>query len=1102
MAGQGSTSSMDASGFAKHSIQNDIETDSVPSYYRLWEEKSPPPATPTYRRSIEQEIVLAPEPQKVYSLQPLYPEYVGYSTRLKTFKDSWPRYLRGPKVEDMARSGLFYSQIGDKVVCFQCGLGLKFWEPNDCAYKEHARFSPQCKYVKMVIDRNHQMTKQGLEGDNLSSGEFFIKEISVESARKFSLGLGKQWLLFYVTLHLAGNSSFFGRDPDCNSQNLKILKNNVEVQDEPILVGGNPVDFVCQAEGLAAGENPGLNWYNKDGSLLLPNWERIQVYNQRGDFSKLTMNIDGVIEEDAGTYKCNGTLNGQPRSVDLTVRVSMPLDITEEQAPRNQEFVEGSSPVIKCQVQGSGFTVTWYKKDQNGVIGIILANNTRYVYDSQGLLVKNISSTTDETEFICLVQGNGKSDRVRINVKVMIPPKITVGPNTQKVVVGTEARMECRASGKPQPSFKWYKDQNSNPLKGDRYTIDGDNGFFTINSVISDDRGLYRCVADNGYGTDEQQADLDVIIPPEIRDFRNISGTEGNEATMVCRAYGDPIPTIKFKKDGNTESFIDGTQPTGNVQVRQGQPDIDNKEVTYSLIVSNLSPDDRGFYTCEAKNDAPNPTVQKAYLTVNYKPRFQPDLEKNVYTWPGNPGKLICISDGSPRPREVVWKKDNTTQVNAGISEEMLDEYTFKSTLQIAIDFSNEQQKIGEYVCIASNDVGTSYSSFNLLKAQAPSQPTASEVDTFPTETKLSINLAYNPTLGPAPNKVGVFWSKNNQPMGSSVINVAPNQVKVTAIVKQLEPSTAYTFSVIAYSPAGNSTPYTQQINTLAKRQPYEVSVISRKQGTSPLKFLLQWEAPNDGGEPITEYLIKYRMVEIQDDLSNEGEYQFKKELSAFYPAITVQPSTRKELINLRPNTYYEVHIQAKNVKGLSDAKSFIFKTEREADGGLPLGIIIAIIIIAFIVLFIIVDVTCFYTRHCGVLKCIRDKLDSGAGAETGRKEADAEKGDPETEKLMSGKEEKVEGEEPKGTPQDGPIPEEEEPKEMEPEDKEEKISPVIEKPEVPIIDLYFKAEVAEEAKPDQPSAETAPPAGESTTPSGGDVTNIPGEDKPKTPTE
>ena len=153
MAGQGSTSSMDASGFAKHFIKNNIETDSVPSYYRLWEEKSPPPPPPpppTYHRSIGQEIVLAPEPQKVYSLQPLYPEYVGYPTRLKTFKDSWPRYLRGPKVEDMARSGLFYSQIGDKVVCFQCGLGLKFWEAHDCAYKEHARFSPQCKYVKMV----------------------------------------------------------------------------------------------------------------------------------------------------------------------------------------------------------------------------------------------------------------------------------------------------------------------------------------------------------------------------------------------------------------------------------------------------------------------------------------------------------------------------------------------------------------------------------------------------------------------------------------------------------------------------------------------------------------------------------------------------------------------------------------------------------------------------------------------------------------------------------------------------------------------------------------------------------------------------------------
>ena len=64
-------------------------------------------------------------------------------------------------------------------------------------------------------------------------------------------------------------------------------------------------------------------------------------------------------------------------------------------------------------------------------------------------------------------------------------------------------------------------------------------------------------------------------------------------------------------------------------------------------------------------------------------------------------------------------------------------------------------------------------------------------------------------------------------------------------------------------------------------------------------------------------------------------------------------------------------------------------------DSGLPIGVIIAIIIIAFIIIFVIVDITCYFTRDCGVIKCIKDKLGGGAGAESGATVADPEKGDP-----------------------------------------------------------------------------------------------------------
>lgn len=174
------TSSMDAACFARHDIETDSACFTEPSRQeplrqeprldyekyksikkdldKIWEKIE--------EKEIEKDIEkkykykeITPEKQTeynhfthvyVYTLQPLYPEYTGYQARLKTFKNSWPRYLRGPKIEDLARSGLFYSQIGDKTVCFHCGIGLKAWEPNDCAYKEHACFSPHCKYIKMV----------------------------------------------------------------------------------------------------------------------------------------------------------------------------------------------------------------------------------------------------------------------------------------------------------------------------------------------------------------------------------------------------------------------------------------------------------------------------------------------------------------------------------------------------------------------------------------------------------------------------------------------------------------------------------------------------------------------------------------------------------------------------------------------------------------------------------------------------------------------------------------------------------------------------------------------------------------------------------------
>lgn len=78
-----------------------------------------------------------------------YPEYRTFASRYATFQN-WPKYLRGPSKTDLARAGFIYTQYGDRVTCFCCGMTLSEWEPVDDAYREHLRWSRYCHFAQTV----------------------------------------------------------------------------------------------------------------------------------------------------------------------------------------------------------------------------------------------------------------------------------------------------------------------------------------------------------------------------------------------------------------------------------------------------------------------------------------------------------------------------------------------------------------------------------------------------------------------------------------------------------------------------------------------------------------------------------------------------------------------------------------------------------------------------------------------------------------------------------------------------------------------------------------------------------------------------------------
>nr|XP_009478059.1 PREDICTED: baculoviral IAP repeat-containing protein 1 [Pelecanus crispus] len=73
--------------------------------------------------------------------------YSAEDTRLQSF-DGWPFYARGTKPDSLARAGFFFTGKKDTVQCFACGGCLGNWEDGDDPWREHAKWFPECEFLK------------------------------------------------------------------------------------------------------------------------------------------------------------------------------------------------------------------------------------------------------------------------------------------------------------------------------------------------------------------------------------------------------------------------------------------------------------------------------------------------------------------------------------------------------------------------------------------------------------------------------------------------------------------------------------------------------------------------------------------------------------------------------------------------------------------------------------------------------------------------------------------------------------------------------------------------------------------------------------------
>ncbi|XP_062969402.1 leucine-rich repeats and immunoglobulin-like domains protein 1 isoform X2 [Cynocephalus volans] len=173
---------------------------------------------------------------------------------------------------------------------------------------------------------------------------------------------------------------------------------------------------------------------------------------------------------------------------------------------------------------------------------------------------------------------------------VCVLPSFTKMPHDIAIRTGTMARLECAATGHPNPQIAWQKDGGTDfpAARERRMHVMPDDDVFFITDVKIDDMGVYSCTAQNSAGSISANATLTVLETPSLvvpLEDRMVS--VGETVALQCKATGSPPPRITWLKGDRPLSLTERHHFTPGNQL---------------LVVQNVVAEDAGRYTCEMSN--------------------------------------------------------------------------------------------------------------------------------------------------------------------------------------------------------------------------------------------------------------------------------------------------------------------------------------------------------------------------------------------------------------------------------------------------------------------------------------------------------------------
>ena len=332
-------------------------------------------------------------------------------------------------------------------------------------------------------------------------------------------------------------------------------------------------------------------------------------------------------------------------------------------------------------------TLQWTR----GGIPLEYLDEQRYSVKGNGTMLEiNAAGLLDATRFKCTATNEAGINFISYSIEVQVPPKIKSQNIDHDVVEGETVVIRCSTSGVPEPIVAWF-------FNGVPITDDGSGGtrilrggsVLSLSNVHQTQSGQYTCRAINSAGSDSFNYDLDINVPPVIRDGKAtetafIDGIIHKSVQLQCQIFkGAPQPAIHWEKDGVQ------VQSSSNYRLlHKGQV----------LKIDQIDEDSAGRYTCTARNTAGS-DYRSYVISVHQPPSLDETLDEDTFQIiEFGSLTLDCAISGG----RFTWVKDGVPLVPS-------ERLRFSPANRKLYIINATPEDEGEYTCTATNIAGSTF---------------------------------------------------------------------------------------------------------------------------------------------------------------------------------------------------------------------------------------------------------------------------------------------------------------------------------------------------------------------------------------------------------